>query len=93
LRDALPAGLLVATPNGLTGCCDGGTITATAGSNSIILAGASIGPTATCTLSVNVKGTGDAVVMNTVTVTSDQGREKGDSLVFRAPTVAAILTC
>src|SRR5262249_41558004 len=40
--DTLPAGLVVATPNGFSGNAGGGTVTATAGSNSISLSGASI---------------------------------------------------
>src|SRR5262249_58027863 len=37
--DTLPAGLVVATPNGLMGTCDSRTITATAGSGRILLTG------------------------------------------------------
>jgi len=59
--DTLPAGLVVATPNGLTGTClnnpQNGAVTATAGSGTITLSGMYLGGNSSCTLSVNVTGT------------------------------------
>jgi hypothetical protein len=54
--DTLPAGLVVATPNGLTGGCGGGTITAPAGGTTISLAGATLAAGASCTFSVVIVG-------------------------------------
>jgi len=71
--DTLPAGLVVATPNGLMGTCDSGTITATAGSGSIMLTGATLAPSGSCTFSVTVQGTSPGEKDNSVTVTSNEG--------------------
>jgi hypothetical protein len=63
--DTLPAGLVVATPNGLSGSCGGGTITAIAGSSAISLAGAALAGSGVCTFSVNVTGTALGLQVNT----------------------------
>ena len=69
--DSLPTGLVVATPNGLSGSCPSGTITATAGSSTISLSGASLTTAAPfCSFSVDVRGTTTGLKYNEVTVTS-----------------------
>src|SRR5216683_647673 len=71
--DSLPAGLVVAAPNGLANTCSG-TATATAASGSISLSGATVPTSGNCTLSVNVKGTAAGIFSNTTgTVSSANG--------------------
>jgi arabinogalactan endo-1,4-beta-galactosidase len=64
--DAMPAGLTVSSPNGVTGSCGGGTITAASGSTSVSLSGAVLAAGASCTFAVNVVGT-TAGAQNNVT--------------------------
>ncbi len=72
--DSLPSGLVVSTPNGLTGSCGGGTITATAGSGSVSLSGATVAASGSCMFSVNVTGTTSGNKVNTTgAVTSANG--------------------
>lgn len=72
--DNLPAGLVIATPNGLTGSCGGGSITATAGSGSVSLSGATLAASGSCTFGVNVLGTMPGGKNNTTSpVTSSVG--------------------
>ena len=72
--DPLPAGQTVSTPDGLTGTCGGGTITATAGSASISLSGATLAGGASCTFAANVTGTASGAQNNTTSaVTSTEG--------------------
>jgi hypothetical protein len=72
--DTLPSGLIVATPNGFSGSCGNGTITASAGSNSISLTGASLAATGSCTFSLEVIGTTAGIKNNTTSaVTSTEG--------------------
>ena len=72
--DTLPAGLTIATANGLTGSCGGGTIAAASGSGSVVLSGANIAAGASCTFTVNVTGSGSGTFTNTTSsVTSTDG--------------------
>ncbi len=71
-NDSLPAGLVVATPNGLTNSC-GGTTAATEGSSSVSLTGGTVAASASCTVVVNVQGTTAGVKNNSVSVSSTEG--------------------
>jgi phospholipase C len=72
--DSLPAGLLISTPNGLTGSCGGGTITAAAGSASIGLSSANLTAGASCSFAVTVTGMTHGAQNNTTSaVTSSEG--------------------
>jgi hypothetical protein len=86
--DNLPAGLLVATPNGLSGTCGAGTITATAGSGAVSLAGGTLAAGGNCTFSVNVTGTTAGVKNNSTQVTSTEaspGNTTNASITVIAP--------
>jgi hypothetical protein len=92
--DTLPAGLVVANPNGLTASC-GGTVTAAPGSSTISLSGLDMGGSpypAFCQYTVNVTGTTAGVKDNSYTVTWDQGASSGGPAtasvtVIRAATI------
>jgi len=76
--DTLPAGLVVATPNGLTGSCGAGTITAAAGGSTISRAGGTLAAGGSCTFTLNVTGTTPGLKTNTTTtVTSTEGGADG----------------
>jgi len=83
--DNLPSGLIISTPNGLTGSCDGGTITAPAGTNSLSLAGATLAASTSCTFSVNVTATQIGVQVNTTSPITAFG-----GTIIGAPATASV---
>jgi uncharacterized repeat protein (TIGR01451 family) len=71
--DLLPAGLVVASPNGLSNGC-GGSTAAAAGSGSIALSGGTIPASSSCAVTANVRGTSAGIKDNTTsTLTTTQG--------------------
>ncbi len=90
--DTLPAGLVVATPNGLTSTC-GGTVTAVAGTGSVALVNGGLPASGSCTITVNVTGTTGGAKNNTTSaVTSTEGGTGGTAsaslTVVAPPTIA-----
>jgi len=75
LTDALPVGMIIATPPAATNSC-GGALTAVAGASSLSLANGSIAANATCTITVNVVTNASGNLTNTLgagAFTSAQG--------------------
>lgn len=97
LSGTLPSGLLVATPNGASGTCGGGTVTAPAGSANISLVGGTIPVGSSCTFSVDVTGANVPGPLTTTTgvvssANGGTGNTAAASLTIRAPT-ATTLAC
>lgn len=83
LTDALPTGMLIASPPAptFTGTgCTGGSITATPNSGFVTLSGASINANSSCLMTVQVTGVQDGNLINSIpvgTLTSAQGVSNG----------------
>jgi Domain of unknown function (DUF4214) len=84
-NDTLPAGMVVATPNGLGNTC-GGTPTAVAGSGTVSISGVTLAINGSCTVAVNVRGTAPGIDVNTVNATSTNGGTSGTATATLAVT-------
>jgi hypothetical protein len=97
LEDTLPAGLAVASPNGVSGSCGSGTITATPGSQRVSLTGGSIPVGASCSFSVDVIGTAPGPVTNTTDPVGSANGGSGDTasaalMIHEAPSISGPLS-
>ncbi|MEA2479399.1 MAG: trimeric autotransporter adhesin [Thermoleophilaceae bacterium] len=94
--DTLAGDLIVASPNGASGSCGGGTVTAAPGGHSIQLSGGALAAGATCTVSVNVTAPGDGVKTTTATASSSDGgtgpAASASMAVAAPPSIAAAFT-
>src|SRR5262249_12970779 len=85
--DNLPAGLVVATPNGQSGTCTGA-ITDTAGSSTLSPSGSTLAASASCTLVVDVKGSPTGSKAHTTGVGS--ATESGAGTTSNTATVTVV---
>ncbi|MBV9939032.1 MAG: DUF11 domain-containing protein [Acidobacteriaceae bacterium] len=85
--DALPAGLVVATPNGLSGSCGTGAISAVAGSSTITLTGGTLAANSSCSFSVRVTALATGALPNTTGAVS--ATESGAGLTASATLTAS----
>jgi len=90
--DTLPAGLIVSTPNGLTGTCGNGIVTAAGGSQSISLTGSTIAATGSCTFSVNVTARSAGNQVNTTGSVSATNGGTGNTATASINVLAPDLT-
>lgn len=91
--DNLPAGLVIATPNGQSGACGGGLISAASGSATVSLTGGTLPGGANCVFSVNVTGTSPGMITNTTqNITSSNGGvgNQASAVIVVLPAVVAI---
>jgi hypothetical protein len=87
--DTLPAGLVISTPNGLSGPCASGSITASAGTNVVSFTGGTLAAGANCTFSVNVTGTSVGVKNNTTSTVTDAEGLTGTAATASVTVLAA----
>ncbi len=90
--DTMPNDVVIATPNGLTGSCGSGTITAIQGTNTVILSGGTLAANSSCSFSVNVTAPTPGTKLNSLSfATTELGPNSGLAestlRVFAPPTV------
>ncbi|WGW05917.1 DUF7933 domain-containing protein [Tropicibacter oceani] len=87
--DALPAGMVVATPSNAASTCTGGTLSASAGGGLVSYSGGSVAAGAQCAVTVDVALTGAGSYSNTVgDLSSSLGSSAGNSATLTMPGVS-----
>ena len=96
--DALPTGLVISTPNGLTGTCGGGTITALAGTGTLLETQLSAGSVDVTAYAVRTPSGGlNIILVNkdtlqnlTLTIQANQPVETASMQTMTGPSLAAV---
>ncbi|WP_171974771.1 DUF11 domain-containing protein [Leptolyngbya sp. 'hensonii'] len=77
ITDTLPTNVVIANPPNASTTCSGGTVTATAGGNSVTLSGGTLNINSNCDVLVSVTGTAPGAYLNSIpanSITNAQGR-------------------
>lgn len=87
-----PAGLVIATPSNLATTCTGGTLTGTAGGNTVSYTGGTVGANSSCSVTVDVIGAaaGEYTII-TGSLTSNFGNSGTASTTLTVTTAEALL--
>ncbi len=79
LTDNLPSGMVVATPNGFTGSCGGGSVAAAPGSQSVALTGATLTVGETCSFALDVTPLSHTTFYNETNAPTSDGGGTGNT--------------
>jgi uncharacterized repeat protein (TIGR01451 family) len=90
VTDALPSGLIVSTPAGLSGSCGGRVTSAASGATSVSLSAGAMAASSSCTFAVNVTATLAGTKLNTTGAVTSANGGTGNIATASLAVVAAI---